>query len=160
MSFSKLNAKYPTFYFNAHGLMVSMIDSTFFHYQLHKMVLGTSRSPVSRRSILNVGVKVYLHSHFAHFHKAHCWVSNATDRTNSSISLKSLKGCLWETLASQYLPWQHSTLIFNNRSPSGIVGVGTNNPFTCPSSASPSPSYPSSVLHFLHSKEPRQYKVG
>lgn len=30
MSFSKLNAKYPTFYFNAQGLMVSMIDSTFF----------------------------------------------------------------------------------------------------------------------------------
>lgn len=90
-----------------------------------------------------------------------CWVRNTTDRTNPAQYLWNHWKVVFESLpplTSQYLPWQRSTLIFNNRSPSGI-GVGTNNPFTCPSSASPSPSYPSSVLHFLHSKELRQYKL-
>lgn len=160
--------------------MVSMVDATFFTviYQLHEVsgiesmiteykpskiiVLNASRSSVSRRSLVNEGGGESLFPQpFFHFHTVHCWVCNTIDRTNPAQYLWNQWKVVFESLpplTSQYLPWQRSRLIFNNRSPSGI-GVGTNNPFTCPSSASPSPSYPSSVLHFLHSKELRQYKL-
>lgn len=63
--------------------MVLMVDATFFTiiYQLHEVdgiesmiteykpsvtiLLNTSRSSVSRRSLVNEGEKVYFHSHFS-----------------------------------------------------------------------------------------------